>query len=188
MAQLVFFLEEPSARELLNGVVPKLLPPAITFRCVVFEGKQDLEKQLPRKLRGWQQPGCRFVVLHDKDSADCMAVKQKLQAICASANKPDALIRIACHELESWYLGDLRAVERGLQINGLAKKQQGQKYRNPDRLSNPKQELKKLTGNCYQQIAGSRMIAYFLKLDGNCSVSFNVFLAGVRRVIEEMEP
>lgn len=187
IAQIVFFLEEPSAKEMLAGILPRLLPEYIGFRSIVFEGKQDLEKQLPKKLRAWQQPNCRFIVVRDKDSADCEVVKQKLQGICNAAGKPNTLVRIACHELESWYLGDLQAVETGLSIKGLAKKQQQQKYRDPDRLANPKQELKIITENTYQQIAGSRRIAPYMKIEGNCSVSFNVFLMGVKRLIKEME-
>lgn len=54
MTELVFFLEEPSAKAMLEGVVPRLLDDSVTVRYVVFEGKQDLEKRLPRRLRAWQ--------------------------------------------------------------------------------------------------------------------------------------
>lgn len=53
-------------------------------------------------------------MLRDKDSGDCVETKNRLAGICRDAGKPNALIRIACHELESWYLGDLSAVEQGL--------------------------------------------------------------------------
>lgn len=43
MKHLVFLLEEPSAKEMLNGLLPRLLP-GLSYRCIVFEGKQDLEK------------------------------------------------------------------------------------------------------------------------------------------------
>ncbi len=42
--KLVFLLEEVSAKEFLNGILPKILPPEIDFRCIPFEGKSDLEK------------------------------------------------------------------------------------------------------------------------------------------------
>jgi len=187
MSQLVFFLEEPSAKALLQSLLPRILPATIHFRCIAFEGKQDLEKQLLRKLRAWQQPDCHFIVVRDKDSADCVDVKNRLRIICENAGKPETLIRIACHELESWYLGDLLAVEQGLNINGLAEKQGQTKYRNPDRLVNPKQELRKLTGNVYQQIAGSRDIAPYLNLKNNCSTSFNFFLTGIQQLIMDIQ-
>ncbi|MBF0138065.1 MAG: hypothetical protein H7833_06470 [Magnetococcus sp. DMHC-1] len=50
---LVFFLEEPSAKAMLESLLPRLLPDSVTMRFIVFEGEQDLEKQLPRKLRGF---------------------------------------------------------------------------------------------------------------------------------------
>ena len=128
---LVFFLEEPSAKEAINGILPNALNrEEINIKYVVFQGKQDLEKQIERKIRCWQTPNAKFIVLRDKDSGDCMAIKGRLYEKCKSAGREDALIRIACHELESWYLGDLEAVEKGLGINGLSKLQNG-KYKTP---------------------------------------------------------
>ena len=185
MTQLVVFLEEPSAREMLCGLLPRLLPQTVGFRCVVFEGKQDMEKRLPRKLRAWQTPDSRFVVLRDKNSGDCGQIKDRLLRICRNAGRADTLVRIACHELESWYLGDLSAVESGLGIDGLIRHQGKAKYRNPDRLANPVQELQKLTGNRYQKVSGSRRIGPHLSLDSNRSHSFLVFLSGMQRLISE---
>lgn len=68
MRTLVFFLEEPSAKAMLEGLLPRLLPEDVHPRFVVFEGKQDLEKQLERRLRGWVQPDSAFLVLRDQDS------------------------------------------------------------------------------------------------------------------------
>ncbi len=187
MMELVLFLEEQSAEALLGQLLPRLLPVDVTFRCIPFEGKQDMEKQLGKRLRAWRKPDCLFVVLRDKDSADCKAIKQNLVEICQNAGKPKTLVRIACHELESWYLGDLRAVESALDICGLAKKQHNKKFRNPDRLANPKQELRKLTKGQYQPVNGSREIARHLSLAQNQSTSFNVFISGILRLIEKME-
>ena len=41
MKTLVFCLEEPSAREMLKGVLPRLLPEGIDVKYLVFEGKQE---------------------------------------------------------------------------------------------------------------------------------------------------
>ncbi len=56
MKNLVFLLEEPSASVMLEGVLPRLLPDNITWHCIVFEGKQDLEKNLIRRIRGYRVP------------------------------------------------------------------------------------------------------------------------------------
>ena len=183
---LVFLLEERSAEEMLKGVLPKLVPDTINVRFLVFEGKQDLEKQLQKRLQGWQQPNSVFLVMRDQDRGDCLAIKQQLaQKVLASGKQQSTLIRIACTELESFYLGDLEAVEQGLGLSHLAKKQDTAKYRTPDQLTNAKQELKKLTGQHYEQISGSREIAKFLKVDGsNKSLSFNVLMNGINQLLE----
>ncbi len=184
MRELVFFLEEPSAEAALKGVLPRLLPDGIHVRYVVFEGKQDLHKRLGPRLRAWMGEETGFVVLCDKDSGDCMKTKEELRRICERAGRPDVLIRIACQELESWFLGDLRAVEDALGIRGIAGKQGKSKYRAPDRLSNPSQELGSLTKQQYQKLGGSRKIGPRLALEGNASHSLRVFLSGVRRLVE----
>ncbi len=80
---IAFFLEEPSAREALKGILPKVISMEHFFcQYVVFEGKQDLDKKLMKRLRGWRVPDTLFVVLRDKDSADCKVIKEKLTVIC----------------------------------------------------------------------------------------------------------
>ena len=77
MRRVVFLLEESSMKVLLDGLLPRLFPD-LPFLCVPHEGKQDLEKSIPRKLRAWREPGVRFVVVQDNDDSDCLARKQHL--------------------------------------------------------------------------------------------------------------
>lgn len=185
MTTIVFCLEGPSEEEMLKGVLPRLLPDGITPRYIVFQGKQDLHKQLVRKLRFWQEPNSLFVVLRDQDAGICRDIKKELKALCQVAGRGEALVRIACHEVESFYLGDLAAVEAALEISGLARQQAVQKYRNPDQLSNAAEELEKLTNSKYQKRAGSRAIGPFLALDGsNKSVSFNALISGIQNMVQ----
>ena len=184
MKTLVFFLEEPSAKEMLDCLLPKILNQDTSYRCIVFQGKQDLEKSLPKRLRGWQHPDSVFIIIRDQDSGDCRTIKQNLVSLCQQAGKANALVRIACHELESFYLGDLKAVEKGLGINGIASAQEKRKFRAPDMLPHPADELNKLTKGCYEKVAGSRAIAPHLDLSRNQSESFNILLQGIRRLIE----
>jgi len=183
MRVMVFFLEEPSAKAMLDGLLPRLLPTGWQVKYVIFEGKQDLEKQLPRKLKNWQLPGCKFVILRDKDSGDCVVIRQRLVEKCRAARKPDALVRIAVHELESWYIGDLAAVEAGLGLHNLAGKQDSRKLREPDSLANPYQELRRLTADRYQKISGSRAIGIHLSIENNRSYSFRKFISGVKNIV-----
>jgi hypothetical protein len=180
MRTLVFCLEEPSAKAMLQGLLPRLLPADVEVQYMVFEGKQDLHKRLAPRIRHWLKTDTRFVVLRDQDSGDCRALKQELRELCAAAGRPDSLVRIACHELESFYLGDLAAVEAGLKLSGLARQQTTSKFRTPDTLANAAQELSKLTRQRYQKLAGSRAIGPHLRLDGrNTSTSFRALVEGV---------
>jgi hypothetical protein len=156
MKTLIFFLEEPSAKAMLQGLLPRLVKSDWDIRYIIFKGKQDLEKQLPQKLKAWKKPDCVFVVLRDKDSGNCIFIRENLIKKCVGAGKTNVLIRIAIHELESWYLGDLKAVEKGLKLKNLSKLQHKQKYRNPDRMANPSEELIKITERQYQKVSGSR--------------------------------
>jgi hypothetical protein len=184
MKTIVFFLEEPSAREMLAGVLPRFLPENVQVRYLVFRGKQNLEKNLKKKLLGWRMPDSVFVVMRDQDSGDCKTIKAKLADLCCEAGREGALVRVACRELESFYLGDLAAVEQGLGLKGLKTQQQVKKFRNPDALGNPAEELFRLTGNAYDKVAGSRAIAPYLNLEANCSKSFRALLSGIRNLVK----
>ncbi len=182
MMTLVFFLEEPSAEEMLRGILPNILPDHVVTRFIVFEGKQDMEKQLKRRLKFWQAPNSRFFVMRDQDSRDCRSIKQNLLELCEAAHKPETIVRIACHELESFYIGDLNAVEKGLGVRNLAKLQNKRKFREPDALSHPGWELKNLTKNRYQKVSGSRAIGKHLDIENNLSHSFNVLVSAIKHV------
>ena len=62
---------------LLEVLLPRLFP-GLSFQCVPHEGKQDLEKSIPRKLKAWRVPGVFFCVIRDNDSGDCRALKERL--------------------------------------------------------------------------------------------------------------
>lgn len=189
--RLVFLLEEASAREMLKGLLPRVLPqlskPGNFVQYIAFEGKYDLDKQLERKLRGWRSPDTLFVVLRDQDSADCRMLKNSLVAKCRSAGRPDVVVRIACRELESWYLGDLVAVEEALGISNLVRYGNRSKYRNPDDVRQPSVELQKITRHSYSKVAGSRSIGPRLSVERSRSHSFRVFVDGVRRAVEQRQ-
>lgn len=184
MRELVFLLEEKSAAALLETMLPRLLDAGTSFRLIPFEGKQDLQRQMMRKIRGYVNPRARFIVVQDQDSySDCRVLKARLTALCVQSGRmADCLIRIACKELETYYLADLAAVERALGLTGLASKQQAEKFRMPDRLGSPSRELKFLTRDHYEKVAGSRKIGMQLDLDNERSPSFRNLISGIRRM------
>jgi len=181
--KLVFLLEELSAKEMLDGLLPRLLPEGFYYQCIVFEGKSSLEKRMSRRIRAWQEPGVCFVVLRDQNSGDCLAIKERLQRLCHDAGREDAVVRIVCRELESWYLADMEAVEKGLGMPGISRYQRKKKYRTTDDMAYPSRELERLTKGKYQKVIGSRSIGPYLSLENSRSNSFRVFIEGIQKAI-----
>lgn len=74
---------------LLDELLPRILPPDVEFQTIPHQGKRDLERSIPGKLRGWKEPGdIRFVILHDQDTKDCITLKQELLQLCATTERP----------------------------------------------------------------------------------------------------
>lgn len=180
--KLVFLLEEQSMKCFLDGLLPRILPEEIQFVTIPHEGKSDLQKSLTAKLRGWNEPNVRFIVVQDQDSNDCRKLKEKLLELCKNSEK-EVLIRIACHELEAWYFGDMNALSIAYGVD-LATAKRKSKYRVPDAIINPKAELKRFLPE-HQQIAGARKIAPIISIDNNSSVSFQMFVNGIKRFIDD---
>ena len=188
MKELVFLLEEASAKAMLESLLPRILSPAVKARLIPFEGKQDLEKQMTRRMRGYVNPEARFIVLRDQDNApDCMQVKARLVERCLNAGQAaKSLVRIACKELEAFYLADLSAVEQGLALKKLATQQGSAKFRDPDRLGSPSKELATLTKGVYEKVGGSRAIGGHLDPANTRSPSFKNLIQGIRRMEAEL--
>ena len=131
--------------DFLNALLPRLFP-ALEFQCVPHEGKSDLEKRLPGKLRGWRTPGTRFVVMRDQNGADCREVKAKLVDLCRAGGRPDTLVRIVCRELEAWYLGDPNALVQAFpeERRKLEQELNKRRFRNPDAVVGPAAALSSL--------------------------------------------
>ena len=184
MNRVIFLLEERSMKILLEGLLRRLFP-QIKFVCIPHEGKKDLEKSIPRKLRAWREPGARFVVVRDNDGGDCHALKDRLAALCNGAGRSDALIRIACQELEAWYLGEPAALAEAFGNERLSQIGSKSRYRDPDSIQHPSWELVKLIPE-FQKISGARRMASCLSRGGNSSRSFQVMLEGIEKIQKTM--
>lgn len=178
MRHLVFLLEEPSAKDALEAWVPTWLPDGVTPHYLVFQGKQDLENRMVLRMRHWLLPDSRFLVMRDQDSGDCRMVKATLQERCDAAGHPDAVVRVACRELESFFVGDWKAVAQAFGRPALARLANKATYREPDALASPSQELARhLDG--YQKRDGARRIAPLIDPARNRSASFHALRSAV---------
>lgn len=185
MKNLVFFLEGRSEKVMLEGLIPRLLKNCnqeVDTKYFTFQGKQDLENKFHARLKGWLKPNSAFVVLVDQDGENCKELKKRILGKCQSMTSSDLVIRIACHELESWYFGDLVSVEKALEKGGLINYKNKRKYRKPDDIQKPSEELGKITNGVYQKVSGSRAIGSLLSLDKNTSPSFQTFIKGIQKL------
>lgn len=183
---LVFLLEERSAKYLLEALLPKILSglPYAGCRYIPHRGKSDLRKSILGRLRDWLEPNTFFVILHDQDSHDCQKLKQELQEICARQSKHTPLIRIACRELEAWYFGDLGAVEKAFPKFEAAQYQNKKKYRNPDDIDRPSKELQRIAKGFHKGIAAKKVPQY-MDIENNSSKSFQHLVNGVQKLLRQ---
>jgi hypothetical protein len=178
---LVFLLEEPSAQDFLTRILIGIVPDEVQVHYMVFEGKQDLEKRLTKRMKGWIRPNTQFVVMRDEDSGSGKVIKKRLRNLCIEAGQPNAIIRIACRELESFFVGDWVAVAKGFNNPSLSRNSNLAKYRNPDLLGSPSVEIARVVKH-YQKREGARRISPFLSFDRNKSNSFRVLVSAIRNL------
>lgn len=185
MGRVEILVEELSMEVCLRNLLPMIVPSHWVLDVNYFirphQGKSDLRKSIPAKMQvfsNWHEP-ISVIILHDQDSADCKILKQQIKLLCGSFSK-GLLIRIICRELESWYLGDLLAIEKAFPSFKSTSYISRAKFRNPDRL-NAKDQLKDIFPD-YREVSSSREISKFLDVNNNRSESFNQFIKGIRKI------
>jgi hypothetical protein len=199
-----FLVEEQSAEAALQELVPRIVAPEITFAFRVFQGKHDLLRKLPARLRGyrsWLPDDGRIVVLIDADDGNCYAQKMQLERmahdaglITRSTDRTDAAIqvlnRLAVQELEAWFFGDIEAIRAAYPgVSPNLAQQQG--YRNPDTISGGTWEaLERVLQRAghhrsgLQKIAAARSIASHMVPQRNRSQSFRAFSQGLETLTQ----
>ena len=169
---------------LLDGLLPRLFP-GLLFQCVPHDGKTDLERSIRHKLGGWREPGVRFAVVRDNDGKDCHALKGHLRRLCHAGRRDDTLVRIACQELEAWYLGEPDALADAFEREALRSIGQKARFREPDAVPRPSEAVKQLVPE-FQKVSGARRMAQHLTRERNRSTSFRVFMAGIEAVATDL--
>ena len=184
------YVEEPSARRALEGLLPRFLCHDDTFHVNTFRSKGDLLQKMPDRLRGystWLPSDWRIVILVDQDSDDCKRLKRRIMQAANNAKISDrVLVRIVVEELEAWWFGDIPALRTIYPRvpSGLAAKA---RYRDPDAITGGTWEAldRELRKAGYRQGLNkgylSEAIVPHLDINANRSRSFQVFRDGIRR-------
>ena len=177
--------EEPSMEYFLRGILPRILPDdyRIDVNCFIraHRGKSDLKKSIPIKIRAYPHYGypVKVLIIHDQDANDCRNLKNELKTLCGATTIP-FIIRIACRELENWYLGQLSAIESVYPESRASSFIKKKKYRNPDLLHGA-DELNRLTGN-FSKSQAAREISRYIDINNNTSPSFNHTIKAIRQL------
>lgn len=198
-----FLLEEPSAEAALTAILPKILVDDVTFDFHVFEGKRDLLKQLPLRLKGyrrWLPPDWRVFVLIDEDRQDCLKLKGQLENAAREAgfstkSHPNSdgdfqiVNRLVVEELEAWFFGDVEAL-REAYPNVSNTFQNRAKYREPDAITGGTWEtLERLLRGYYPNFLPKRVVAQnvapHMEPSRNRARSFQVFVEGLKACVGE---
>ncbi|WP_410640070.1 DUF4276 family protein [Amycolatopsis sp. lyj-346] len=194
--RLEVLVEEPSAEEALKTLLPKIVP-GVGFQIIPFNGKTDLLRKLPVRLRDytyyWAEMGLRVVVLLDRDDDDCTELKSRLVEIAREAGLPAeaTLFRIVIEELEAWFLGDVPALHAAYPKVPPSLGSQT-KFRDPENITGGAWEGLEhvLQKHGYhkkglQKVRAASEIAPHMDIENNRSKSLQVFRDGLRRLVKE---
>ena len=199
-----FFLEEPSAEEALKQLLPKILLKDVSYEFHTFQGRDEMLKDLPKRLKGeqWIPDNWRIIVLIDEDRRDCHELKAYLERAAheagfvtkssAAPNEDFQIVnRIAIEELEAWFFGDVEALHAAYPRipENLQSKA---KYRNPDAIPGGTSEaLERLLKQKNHYTQRERLhkptiaqnIAQHMIPSRNRSKSFQIFLEGLKACV-----
>ena len=165
----------------LENLLPKLGIDLYSVTIIAHQGKSDLERSIPKKLRAWLVPNARFLILRDNDRGDCHARKAHLVELAAGAGKAEqSRVRIVCQELEAWFLADLPAlVAAGYLAAG---KLPAFSRKDPDSIAHPVREMERLRPG-YGKGIGATNIAPHLDPANIRSASFRNTIQAIRDLI-----
>lgn len=210
-------VEDSSGAKLLSILVPKIIGEHShphTWNIHQYKGigrvpkgltpKSDPQKrilldQLPKILNGYgKTPGIdAVVVVLDSDNRDCASFLAELKNVAKVHHAPsNIMFRLAIEEIEAWYLGDPKALQRAFPR---IKQPSLKKYKQdgicgtwelladavyPGGSAKIKKEGWPLSGQIKHEWA--ERIGPLLSVDGNKSPSFNKLCQGLRGLVGQL--
>ena len=194
MKRLLFQVEGPTDVEFLEAFLPHIGIPLKRCRIRNYNGRCGLLEKFADAL---DDPEIRAaIVLADQDDLAkqdeydcCEELKSAFKAkmACSHPQLRAVLIRIACHEREAWYLGDIAALEKAYPDTPKAIWKQLRNLQDPDAVPYPSEHLSGIRGFVHMDAA--RKMGNILGkkcgsggYGGNRSASFRCFVKGVRDV------
>ena len=196
------FLEEPSAEEALKHLLPKIILKDVSYEFHTFQGRDEMLKELPKRLKGeqWIPNDWRIIVLIDEDRRDCHELKAYLEKAAHDAGfvtKSSAIPnedfqvvnRIAIEELEAWFFGDIEALRAA--YPKIPKNLQSKaRFRNPDAIQGGTYEAlrdlliqKKYFRGRIPKLMVAQNIAQHMEPSRNILKSFQVFVEGLKACV-----
>lgn len=197
---LEVLVEERSAEEALNFLLPAIVP-GVEFAVRPHQGKHDLMRKLPDRLRGyagWPED-TRVAILLDRDKDDCVRLKESLELFATNVGlptlrtvsesaEPRVATRIAIEELEAWFFGDVPALSRAFPgVPPTLGQRAG--YRDPDAITDTWERLERTLQQAGHHTSGLRKleaaarIGAEMDVEVNQSNSFCQFRDGLRRLV-----
>lgn len=189
---MIFFLvEEYSMKKFLEGILSRLEFEANKFEIKAHNGKGDLIANLDKIVPTLSKRAQRIIVILDQDKQNCIELKDKIRGKMVKCSC-DYTIRIACYELEAWFLGDMHAIAQCSDIFKVQRFQNKEKYRDVDNVQKPSDAIRQIVPD-WQKKYGSKSkfserIATEISLKpkdsegANRSHSFHIFLDTLRNI------
>jgi hypothetical protein len=182
---IIFLVEDYSMRKFLEGILPRLGFKEDFFEIKHHRGKEDLISNLRQIIPSLSKRAQQIIVIIDQDKQDCVVLKDKIKkkmAYCSCEYK----IRIACYELEAWFLGDMEAIAKCSSRFKAGFFQGKKKYRDIDNIEKPSRVIEEIVSDWKERYASkpqfAKTIAPFVSLErknfkkANRSHSFQVLL------------
>jgi len=183
---IFFLLEEESMKLTLKNLLVKIVHDE-PYKLISHNGKMDLQASIPKIVPTLSKNiNAKIVIVQDQDYHDCIDLKTKLLDLSQNAHC-SILIRIACKELESWFLGDMKAIGKAFPKFKPDKYFNKKKFRNIDDIQKPSMILKKIIPELrkYEIIPKRKLaesISVHMDLHDNKSLSFIRFISGLKKL------